>query len=168
MTILAVDPSSRSCGWCLADDTGKVLDCGVVRATRIGLMAERIAIEACNLWIDHPAFRLAIERATPQTQRGVYTDSWGPGIAAGLWIQALQAFTHDNADPPFIPPMEWRKAMIGKGHRGRDAKKAAAIQRANAELLASGLPQLDPAMAGLDDVADAVCIAVYAARRAER
>jgi len=164
MTILAVDPSSRSCGWCLADDTGKVLYCGVVRATRIGLLKRRIQELYFDIGWRHTIQCLAIERTPVTSRRGTFTDSWGPGIAAGIWL--AEWCRGDSAEPLLSKPAEWRKAMVGK-HRGRDAYKAAAIQRANAELLASGLPQLDPAMAGLDDVADAVCLAVYAARRAE-
>jgi len=169
MTVLAVDPSSKSSGWCLVSDDGKVIDYGVVRATRIGLMAERIAAEVCSLWIDHPPFQLAIERATPQTRRGVYTDSWGPGIAAGVWLQVLQGYSNSNADPLLVKPSEWRRAMLPKGIKGRDAYKAAALQRANAEIGASGLPgPIETNQKGWDDMADAICLGVYAARRAKR
>ena len=164
MTILAVDPSSKSSGWCLVNPDGTVVKCGVVRATRIGLMASRIR-DLCRDLLVYGA-TLAIERATPQTRKGIYRDLFPAGMAAGIWIAELQAYgTHDLL---LVTPRDWRKAMIGKGHRGRDAKKRAAIQRANAELSASGLPRLDPAMTGLDDVAEAICIGVYAARRAKR
>ena len=163
MTILAVDPSSRSCGLALVSDDGRVLACGVIRATRIGLMARHIweFIDA-RFGLLHST-RLVIERATPQTRKGIYTDNYPVGVAAGMWIMAMGSF--DAYQLMLIKPQEWRKGMLQRGIKGRDAYKAAAIVRANQELLASGLPQLGPEVKGLDDLADAVCIGVYAAAK---
>lgn len=169
MTVLAVDPSSKSCGCCLVSDDGRVIGYGVVRATRIGLMAERIE-DAWAKVLDRgygSDVVLACERATPQTRKDRFTDNFPVGMAAGLWIRTVGAY--GKHELLLVKPSEWRRAMLPKGIKGRDAYKAAALQRANTEIGASGLPgPIEMSQKGWDDMADAICLGVYAARRAKR
>jgi len=169
-TFLAVDPGSHRSGWALAVD-GRIVASGAVTASRLGILAQRIAeLDARLDW--KPAIDELIIERHPVTYRrdGQPTDAWGPGIAAGLWVAAwhtsrgVGSTTRRPPEPRMVTVAEWRRAMLGRGVRGRAAAKAAAKVRARAELADVGLSPTSTGSA-IEDEYEAVCLAVYAASR---
>lgn len=170
--ILAVDPGSRVSGWAIVNSAGRVLDSGAVSASRTGLLAERVAMVVINAGVAAEGWglQLVIERATPQTTRDRetgkrrYTDSWGPGLAAGIFVAywvGLLAQVPRPPEPRMVMVRGWRRAMLGRC-RGREHAKRLAVQRAREELLRSGRTFSAPSHQQVDE-AEAICIGVYAA-----
>ena len=65
MNVLGIDPGIANCGWAIVDDSGKVVDCGVIRTTIKLDHDERIAHVYDHLYLiamKHRAQQLVNER----------------------------------------------------------------------------------------------------------
>lgn len=169
--ILSLDPSIRATGWALVSDTGRVIQSGTDRAAAADSSKRllRLARNATTLWTDVVQVRLgagrlivAVERATMPTRASRYTDSWGPGLAAGVYLGVVAAGAR-TCVPVEVLVSDWRRAMLGTSRGGREALKALAVRRAAAELADAGLVW-GGTVATRDDEADAICLGVYVAR----
>ena len=153
-TVLAIDQSCDSSGWCVMVD-GRIEYSGVARnaverASAVDTayrMAEARGLSLIAVLEDHRKMRISRGNASPASLQGM-------GAARGRWEQVLEM--HGITDVRMVEPHVWRKAVLGlkRNVKRDDAKDAANVY---AHALLGRAPESD-------DESEAIAMAAYAAR----